>query len=168
MLEAFAHFPLNGIINPNVTILQILMYCVTWVCAVFLLFFFFQLGVLLFLSDLEQDFINPITFCQKLNRWMFPEVYVTFAASVLLMLCFDWLGFLVLMVPLIVIQVQRIRNNAVKFDSSNIFIHFGASKKSTIIRMVMYLLLFFFILYRIMSSLLVRIIPHDIMDQLRS
>ncbi len=149
-------------VNSEVSIFQILLFVVQWGIAVFLLFV--QLAVILFLSDLEQDFINPIDFCRRINKWMTPELYVALSTGVLGLLARDWAGLALIYIPLCVIHGLRIRSRRVLFDPTTVIVQFGPSRKASFVRVVIYLIAFFFALFRVVSSLLVLLIPHAMLD----
>ncbi|CAH1793161.1 unnamed protein product [Owenia fusiformis] len=58
------------------------------------------------LSDLECDYLNARSCCEKLNMWVLPEIVAHSLITVLLLLSLHWVLFL-LNLPLAVFQINK-------------------------------------------------------------
>lgn len=112
-------------------------------CSVFFIIMF---------SDLECDFLNPIDLCNKLNQFVLPEMIAHAVMTVVFLLSFQWLSFL-LNVPLLAYNVNKVMNKNHMFDATEIFRTLSQHKKESFIKLAFYLLSFFFYLYKMIAAL---------------
>lgn len=104
-------------------------------------------------SDLECDYINPIELCKKLNKFIAPKAYLHAFISALLLLHGYWFVFL-LNLPLLVFNGDKIYKKAHLLDATEIFRTLSANKKESICKLVFFLLMFFYYLYRMIAALI--------------
>ncbi|GMM30870.1 cornichon family protein [Martiniozyma asiatica (nom. inval.)] len=104
-------------------------------------------------SDLECDYINPIELCKKLNKFIVPKAAVHATLSVLFLLHGYWFVFL-LNLPLLAYNADKIYKKAHLLDATEIFRTLGGNKKESIIKLVFFLFLFFYYLYRMIAALI--------------
>ncbi|KAG7561997.1 hypothetical protein FFLO_02552 [Filobasidium floriforme] len=104
-------------------------------------------------SDLECDYINPIDLCNKLNTFVLPEML----AHAFLTLCFlltgQWISFLV-NAPLVGYNVNKILTKNHMYDATEIFRTLSGHKKECFIKLGLYLVSFFYYLYRMILALI--------------
>ncbi|KAG8193364.1 hypothetical protein JTE90_022992 [Oedothorax gibbosus] len=132
-------------------------------------FSLFDVGALLFLtvyvvitlSDLECDYLNAQQCCSKLNRWIIPELIGQGVATVLLLIEFHWVLFLVNL-PMTCWQIYK--KLKVPLGNFGIYdpteIHNRGNLKQhmrdSMIRLAFYLIFFFVYLYCMIISLLMK------------
>ncbi|KAJ7287256.1 cornichon protein-domain-containing protein [Mycena rebaudengoi] len=91
-------------------------------------------------SDLECDYINPIDLCNKLNQGLF-------------LLSGQWTA-LILNLPLVAFNANKIRNKNHMYDATEIFRTLPGHKKESFIKLGFYLLSFFYYLYPVRPRIL--------------
>ncbi|EKM53449.1 uncharacterized protein PHACADRAFT_259844 [Phanerochaete carnosa HHB-10118-sp] len=103
-------------------------------------------------SDLETDYINPIDFCNKMNKFPLPEG----GAHAFLALCFllsgQWTAFL-LNAPLLAWNINKLLKGNHMYDATEIFRTMGHQKNEVFFKLGFYLLSFFYYLYRMILAL---------------
>lgn len=104
-------------------------------------------------SDLECDYINPIELCKKLNKFIAPKAALHGFISVLFLLHGYWFVFL-LNLPLLAFNGDKIYKKAHLLDATEIFRTLSANKKESICKLVFFLFMFFYYLYRMIASLI--------------
>jgi len=104
-------------------------------------------------SDLECDYINPIDLCNKLNQFVLPENIAHAFLSLLFLLSGQWTA-LILNLPLVAFNVNKIRNKNHMYDATEIFRSLSGHKKESFIKLGFYLLSFFYYLYRMIVALI--------------
>ncbi|KIL68811.1 hypothetical protein M378DRAFT_21735 [Amanita muscaria Koide BX008] len=108
---------------------------------------------LIMFSDLESDYINPIDLCNKLNQFILPE----YGAHAFLALCFllsgQWFA-LLLNIPLVAYNVNKVMNKYHMYDATEIFRTLEKDKKEIFFKLGFYLLSFFYYLYRMIAALI--------------
>ncbi|KAI8360856.1 cornichon [Choanephora cucurbitarum] len=114
----------------------------------FLMVFF----VIMF-SDLECDYINPIDLCNKLNQFVLPEMGLQAFVFSLFLVTGHWLPMLINL-PVLVLNVQKVMNNQHMYDATEIFRTLSKHKKESFIKLAFYALCFFYYLYRMIVALI--------------
>ncbi|KAI6112034.1 cornichon [Pisolithus croceorrhizus] len=104
-------------------------------------------------SDLECDYINPIDLCNKLNQFVLPENIAHAFLTLLFLLSGQWFAFL-LNLPLVLYNINKIRNKVHMYDATEIFRTLSGHKKESFLKLGFYLLSFFYYLYRMIVALI--------------
>lgn len=104
-------------------------------------------------SDLECDYINPIDLCNKLNQFVLPENIAHAFLTLLFLLSGQWFAFL-LNLPLMLYNINKIRNKIHMYDATEIFRTLSGHKKESFMKLGFYLLSFFYYLYRMIVALI--------------
>lgn len=104
-------------------------------------------------SDLECDFINPIDLCNKLNKFVIPEVAVHCVLTSIFFMTMSWSAFF-WNVPLVAYNAWKISRRRHAFDATDIYRTLSSHKKEAFIKLGFYMLSFFFYLYRMILGLL--------------
>ncbi|KAF8891752.1 cornichon [Infundibulicybe gibba] len=104
-------------------------------------------------SDLESDYINPIDLCNKLNQFVIPENGAHAFLALLFLLSGQWIA-LLLNLPLVIFNANKIKNKSHMYDATEIFRTIDGHKKESIVKLVFYLLSFFYYLYRMIVALI--------------
>ncbi|WFD32277.1 Structural maintenance of chromosomes protein 5 [Malassezia sp. CBS 17886] len=123
------------------------------------LFAIFMTAVLLFVmvfyvimySDLESDYVNPIDLCSKLNQFTLPEMAAHAFLTTLFLLSGQWMA-LVINLPLVAYNVNKIVNRTYLLDATEIFRTLMSHKKESFAKLGFYLLSFFYYLYRVAAT----------------
>ncbi|XP_031554095.1 protein cornichon homolog 4-like [Actinia tenebrosa] len=111
------------------------------------------------LSDLECDYINARTCCDRLNIWVIPELIAHGLITMLLLGYFQWIFFL-LNLPLMVWNFYRFINkppgNLGLYDPAEIHnrSQLKGFLKESMIKLAFHLIFFFLYLYSMISALL--------------
>jgi len=103
-------------------------------------------------TDLESDYVNPIDLCNKLNRFVLPEMLGHAILPFMFLVSFDWLA-LIVNLPLLIFNIQKFLSKKYTFDATDIFRTLSNHKKEGFIKLGFYLLCFFFYLYRMIVAL---------------
>ena len=112
---------------------------------------FIQLYALIMYSDLESDYIGPIDLCERLDVWVVPEYGLQALITGLMLLGGHWLP-LVVNGALTAYHYWKWREGLWRFDATEIFRQLSARKYESIGKIVFYLLLFFYYLYRMILA----------------
>ncbi|TIA91282.1 hypothetical protein E3P99_01146 [Wallemia hederae] len=104
-------------------------------------------------SDLECDYINPIDLCNKLNKFILPEVGFHGFLTTLFLLSGQWLS-LVINAPLLLFNANKVYHNNYFYDATEIFRTLSSHKKQSFIKLGFYLICFFFYLYKLIVALI--------------
>jgi hypothetical protein len=118
-------------------------------------------GVLLFImaffitmfSDLEDDYINPIDLCNKLNQFVLPEMMVHTLLTVIFLLSGSWIA-LGLNIPLTAWNIHKVTQKLHMYDATDIFRTLSKHKTESFIKLGFYLLCFAYYLYCMILGLL--------------
>ncbi|EIN06721.1 ER to Golgi transport-like protein [Punctularia strigosozonata HHB-11173 SS5] len=104
-------------------------------------------------SDLECDYINPIDLCNKLNAFVLPENMAHAFLTLLFLLSGQWTA-LLLNLPLVAFNANKIMQKSHMYDATEIFRSLSTHKKESFIKLGFYLLSFFYYLYRMIVALI--------------
>lgn len=113
---------------------------------------FLQGYFLVLLGDLELDYINPIDLCNKINKYMLPEMIIHASISVLLLITGHFWSFL-FNVPLLALNFQFVRSKKYLLDATEIFKTMLTYKRNCFIRLVFYLFAFFYYLFHMIIAI---------------
>lgn len=116
-------------------------------------FLFIEVFFTISFSDLECDYLNPIELCNKLNKFIVPKAAAHAIFSTVLLLHGYWFAFL-LNLPLILFNADKLYKNNYLLDATEIFRTLGKNKKESFIKLAFFLFMFFFYLYKMISSLI--------------
>ncbi|KAI8094714.1 cornichon [Thamnidium elegans] len=114
----------------------------------FLMVFF----VIMF-SDLECDYINPIDLCNKLNQFVLPEMALQAFVFSIFLVTGHWFP-MFLNLPVLVMNVRKVMNNAHMYDATEIFRTLSKHKKESFIKLGFYAISFFYYLYCMIVALI--------------
>ncbi|KAI7869431.1 cornichon protein-domain-containing protein [Spinellus fusiger] len=103
-----------------------------------LLLFSMVFFVIMF-SDLECDYVNPIDLCNKLNKFVLPEMAAHAFLSFLFLVYGSWIA-LLLNLPLVVYNIRKVTNNRHMYDATEIFRTLSVHKKECFIKLAFYLI----------------------------
>ncbi|KAK2463155.1 hypothetical protein APHAL10511_004810 [Amanita phalloides] len=104
-------------------------------------------------SDLESDYINPIDLCNKLNQFVLPEYGAHAFLSLLFLLSGQWIA-LVLNIPLMAWNANKVLNKYHMYDATEIFRTLERDRKEILFKLGFYLVSFFYFLYRMIVALI--------------
>ena len=104
-------------------------------------------------SDLSCDYINPIDLCNKLNPYLLPEMIIHGLTAMLILVTGNWVS-LMLNMPLIAYNIKKVLDKDTKLDSTEIFRTVHRHQKESFAKLAAYLLLFFWYLYQLISTLI--------------
>jgi len=108
--------------------------------------------VLISMSDLESDYINPVDMCNKVNNLVLPEYITQFVLTIVFLLTGNWIEFL-LNLPLAIYHILGITKSKYYVDPTTIFNTLPEHKRKGLIKLGFYMICFFFYLYRLVYSL---------------
>jgi len=112
------------------------------------------------LGDLESDYLNPIDFCSRLNKFVIPEYAVQGILSVLLLLTGNYLDFLVNFIMLSYNGYQLYARKHL-LDPTTIFNRLSHEKYKGIFKLIFYMATFFLYLYRFIHLCVSEMIGED-------
>lgn len=115
---------------------------------------------LICLSDLEFDYINPYDSTARINRLVIPEFVIQGFLCLLFVLTGCWLMCLIT-APLVYYHTQLYMKRKHLVDVTEIFNLLNAEKKYRMIKLAYYLILFFIVIYRLVSSSVIALIEGD-------
>lgn len=115
---------------------------------------------LICLSDLEFDYINPYDSTARINRLVIPEFVIQGFLCLLFLLTGCWLMCLIT-APLVYYHTQLYMKRKHLVDVTEIFNLLNAEKKYRMIKLAYYLILFFIVIYRLVSSSVIALIEGD-------
>jgi len=104
-------------------------------------------------SDLECDYINPIDLCNKLNQFVLPENIAHAFLTLLFLLSFQWIAFII-NAPLVAYHANKILKKNHMYDATEIFRTLSSHKTESFVKLGFYLLSFFYYLYRMIVALI--------------
>ncbi|KAJ3575062.1 hypothetical protein NP233_g1340 [Leucocoprinus birnbaumii] len=104
-------------------------------------------------SDLESDYINPIDLCNKINQFVLPENAAHAFLALLFLISGEWTA-LLLNLPLVAWNINKIVNKNHMLDATEIFRTLDGHKKEAFFKLGFYLLSFFYYLYRMIAALI--------------
>jgi hypothetical protein len=116
------------------------------------LLLFGQVFYLIMFSDLECDFMNPIEMCNRLNALTLPEYFIQAFLSVMFLLSFNLVP-LVLHSILTAYHYLKWTRKDYIYDATEIFRQIPKHKIESFVKLMFYLLSFFYFLYRFVVSL---------------
>jgi len=138
-----------------------------WEGLLWLLSFIFVIALLGFvvyqlicLSDLEFDYINPYDSTSRINRLVIPEFMIQGVLCLLFLLTGCWFMCLIT-APLVYYHAQLYVRRKHLVDVTEIFNLLNAEKKYRMIKLVYYLILFFIVIYRLVSSSVIALLEGD-------
>jgi len=137
---------------------EVLLWLLSFIFVVVLLgFVVYQL---ICLSDLEFDYINPYDSTARINRLVIPEFVVQSVLCLLFLFTGCWLMCLIT-APLVYYHAQLYVRRKHLVDVTEIFNLLDAEKKYRMIKLVYYLILFFIVIYRLVSSSVIALLEGD-------
>lgn len=104
-------------------------------------------------SDLSCDYINPIDMCNKLNPYILPEIGVHAVTTLLLLVSGNWVSLLI-NIPLIAWNVKKVMDKDTSLDATEIFRTINRHQTESFAKLGMYLVLFFWYLFQMISTLI--------------
>jgi protein cornichon len=110
------------------------------------LLLFCMVYALVLFGDLSRDHVNPVEFCELVNRTVYWE-YGGQAAMTALLLGRGYYLWALLHMPLTAFHAQRARRGDALLDSTQIFADLPKEQRVTEVKLVFYLLAFFIDLY---------------------
>jgi hypothetical protein len=138
-----------------------------WEVLLWLLSFIFVIALLGFvvyqlicLSDLEFDYINPYDSTSRINRLVISEFMIQGVLCLLFLLTGCWFMCLIT-APLVYYHAQLYVRRKHLVDVTEIFNLLNAEKKYRMIKLVYYLILFFIVIYRLVSSSVIALLEGD-------
>ncbi|KAH9415971.1 Protein cornichon 4 [Dermatophagoides pteronyssinus] len=121
---------------------------------------FLSIYILITLSDLDCDYLNPIQCCDKLNKWIIPELIAHGTNICLILLTSRWFLLAINLIMLFYLiynfYISLPRSSMCFYDPSEIHVRGNLKThiKISFIRMVFHLIHFFVYLYLFVISLL--------------
>ncbi|KAI8869395.1 ER-derived vesicles protein ERV14 [Ramicandelaber brevisporus] len=109
--------------------------------------------VVIMLTDLECDYINPIDLCNNLNTLVMPLLGVHLFMTVMFLLTGCWLAFIINAVFL-GWQMYKVSLRRHLFDATDIFRQLNARKWDEYFKVGFFLLSFFYYLFAMIFSLI--------------
>lgn len=132
-----------------------------------LLAFFLQAALLgltmyglIVISDLESDYVNPHDSSSTLNKLWKPEYLLEGALTILLWVSRYWLQGLIHL-PLVAWNLRTFLRDHQTVDVTEIFRQIHWEKKVRIVKLIMYLCLFVFVIYRLVESAVVGLLSEE-------
>ncbi|KAI5057150.1 hypothetical protein GOP47_0027165 [Adiantum capillus-veneris] len=104
-------------------------------------------NLLMCLSDLELDYINPFDSASSINKFVLPEFIVQASLCGLYLLTGHWLMVLI-NAPMAYYNVNLFLKRQHLVDVTEIFNVLGKEKKYRLIKLGFYVLMFFIVIYR--------------------
>ncbi|KAF6168302.1 hypothetical protein GIB67_018142 [Kingdonia uniflora] len=101
------------------------------------------------LADLESDHTNPYDASSSINACVIPEFVIQGALGAFFLLTWHWFLF-ILSVPITCYHVKLYMNKKHLIDVTEIFRVLDNEKRYRLIKIGFYLVLFFFVLYRLL------------------
>ncbi|KAK9387090.1 cornichon [Lipomyces mesembrius] len=114
---------------------------------------FLQVFFTIMYSDLECDYINVFDLCNRLNSYILPEAGVQAFLTFLFLINGYWIA-LLLNLPLVAYNINKVINNNHLLDATEIFRTLNEHKKESFIKLGFHLLMFFFYLYSMIVALI--------------
>lgn len=114
---------------------------------------FLQVFFTIMYSDLECDYTNPIDLCKNLNKYIIPEAAVHGFLTFLFLINGYWVP-LILNLPLLGWNANKIINNTHFLDATEIFRKLNVHKKESFFKLGFHLVMFFFYLYSMIVALI--------------
>ncbi|KAL1924878.1 uncharacterized protein VTP21DRAFT_4532 [Calcarisporiella thermophila] len=109
--------------------------------------FFFMM-----IADLETDYVNPIDCSRRLNKAVLPEAGIQAFFAFASLVTGHWFTFL-MNLPLVAWNAKKIKENKHLFDATEVFRQLGRHKKELYIKIGLYVVLFFYSLFRMLFSI---------------
>eukprot|EP01101_Sappina_pedata_P011181 TRINITY_DN731_c0_g1_i2.p2 TRINITY_DN731_c0_g1~~TRINITY_DN731_c0_g1_i2.p2 ORF type:complete len:143 (+),score=48.74 TRINITY_DN731_c0_g1_i2:16-444(+) len=127
-----------------------LLWVISFVIAVLALFL--AIYLLVHLVDLENDEINPIDMCYRVNAAILPEYICQWTIFALMFFTGHWLEALLLL-PIAAYHAKRFFTNTFKFDPTKVYNVLQFEKKFAFGRVFFYMAVFFIFIVRFVFSL---------------
>ncbi|KAI9291890.1 ER-derived vesicles protein ERV14 [Neoconidiobolus thromboides FSU 785] len=105
------------------------------------------LFMLMYITDVESDYINPIDCCRDLNKYVKPELVMHFILSLLSLFTGHWLTVLFIF-PILGYNIYRLINNKQIYDATNIYRELNQHKIEYFSKLAFYMLSLFYYLFR--------------------
>ncbi|KAG4100723.1 cornichon [Neocallimastix lanati (nom. inval.)] len=103
---------------------------------------FIMVYFVIMFTDLENDYINPIDLCTKLNHFVIPNYIAHAIMTLFFLFTGKWLTFL-FNLPLLCYNIKRYIDNRHLFDATEIIRTLSYDKKESIIKLVFFFISFF-------------------------
>eukprot|EP00850_Spirogloea_muscicola_P015876 SM000125S26081 [mRNA] locus=s125:283292:284582:+ [translate_table: standard] len=116
--------------------------------------------MLICLSDLENDFINPHDSASRINLLVAPEAALHAGLSVLHLVTGRWI-FALLNAPLVAYHARLWQRREHLVDVTEIFVQLPAAKKMRLLKLFFYLLLFVISIYKLVESTVYMLMEGD-------
>merc|ERR1712137_1447772 len=110
---------------------------------------FFVIFVLISLVDVEDDHVNPIHMCEKVNKIIVPE-YICQACIIILLVTGYWMEAL-FNVPLLGFHIYRLQGGQHLLDPTCIFSRTKVEKRINMGKFFFYILTLFYYMYQIIA-----------------
>lgn len=101
---------------------------------------------LILCKDLEMDYINPIEFCENVNKLVLPEYGAHLGLCTLLFLGGYWKAALI-NIPLVYMNLKRWLDRRHLFESTSVFNVLPLTRKQSQLKLGFFALIFFYLLY---------------------
>ncbi|KAL5353096.1 COPII-coated vesicle protein [Pseudogymnoascus australis] len=101
----------------------------------------------------RSDYINPIDLCNRLNTYIIPEAAVHGFLTFLFLINGYWVA-LILNLPLVAYNVNKIVSNSHLLDATEIFRKLNVHKRESFSKLGFHLIMFFFYLYSMIVALI--------------
>ncbi|ONK81830.1 uncharacterized protein A4U43_C01F33300 [Asparagus officinalis] len=118
---------------------------------------------LICLSDLEYDYINPYDSSARINAVVIPEFVVQGALCTLLFLTWHWFPFL-LMAPVTYYHIRLFMERKHHIDVTEIFRVLNVEKKYRMVKLALYFIIFFIVIYSLVVSAIVLLLDEHEME----
>jgi len=125
-------------------------FLIALIMAAFLLFL--SVYVVIMLTDLECDYINPIDCCNNLNVFIMPEIFAQAFLVGYFVLSGCWLAMFINL-PLLIFHINKIAGNHHMLDATEIFRTLPNHKTEGFAKIGFYLFCFFYYLYAMIVAL---------------
>ncbi|OIR57234.1 MAG: ER-derived vesicles protein ERV14 [Amphiamblys sp. WSBS2006] len=112
---------------------------------------FWSILNVLLLADLECDFINPIEFCSKLNKYLVFEFLLHAGQTALFVLGLQ-AKIVLVNAPLLAYDGNRVFRNNFLYDPTKLFQNVEKYKMTRYIKVSFHLLFFFYYFYRFLVA----------------
>lgn len=112
------------------------------------------------LSDLEADYMNPYESSTNINSMILPEFGLQAAFCALFLLTGHWLMFLVTL-PVAIYHARLFTRGEHLVDVTEIFRALSLEKKYRFVKLVLYLLFFFLVIFRLVIAIYNSLVDED-------
>merc|ERR1712100_302839 len=112
----------------------------------------FVVFLLVSLSDLEHDLVNPIDMCKKCNLFALPDMLIQLTITAFMLVSGQWLA-LLLNLPLLAFHVYQFQNRRHMLDQTRVFQQMGQLQRIGFVKLGFFMLMFFLYLYKLVFTL---------------